>query len=192
MNTIAHHTCDANGELISVDDIKKHGPFLSVHTPQSPKSLGTGYYFFDNNVTAAHAHGKNRYRREYHIFVSDICIGAADYLLDLVGNRNDMLFIQSAMKTFSANLDEENAQKWTLGALIEIMKEANAFAYRAVRILDSSIMEDKPNRIKETDRIYWFSDEDKFLNLNPIFTICFFEIDPIVVQSFDHYHSSTQ
>ncbi len=121
MRIIGHHTCDAKGEIQDIAVIEAQGAFLSVHTNETPKMLGTGYYFFDNNLSIAHAHGKNRYKRQYHIFEAEIQL-TEDNFLDLVGNRMDMLWLQALRERLTPFL-AEGETNWKVGHLIEFLKQ---------------------------------------------------------------------
>ncbi len=193
MKIIGHHTCDGKGSLVDIAEIAAYGPFLSMHEePDKHKMLGTGYYFFDNNMAVAHAHGKNRYKRQYHIFEAELALDDAIFL-DLVGNRISIMYIQTVMQKFKPYTGE----KWTLGSLIEFLKEKHKeespkgvfpFPFKAIRVVDNSIEDDeqKSKGIKEDFRIYFFPDKDKYVNLSPIFTVCLLEKGASLIQSFKH------
>lgn len=200
MRILAHHTCDSKGDISDIAEIEAHGPFLSTHTePHKPKMLGTGYYFFDNNIDVAHAHGKNRYKRNYHIFEAELQLDE-NIFLDLVGNRQDMKYIQAMMQ----ELAQYTKDKWTLGSLIEFLKQKNKeaidigipirpFPFKAIRALDYSVRDDdeRSKKIKEDYKIYFNSQENKYINLQPVFIVCLLENDKSkndksIVQSFKH------
>jgi hypothetical protein len=183
MRIIAHHTCDSKGEKGLTEIV---GPFLSIHNEESPKMLGTGYYFFDNHKVAAHTHGKNRYKRQYHIFEAELIL-TEDIFLDLVGNRIDMIWFQEMMKFFRPNLKD---REWRVGHFIEFLKKKDAFPYKAIRAVDSSIdVEDLKNEVDKAE-VYYFEGKKKFLNISPIFTICLVQNDNSIIKYFKHIHSN--
>ena len=174
MKTIGHHVCNNQG---LIEDIEKQGPFLSVYLEEDEKQhkfLGTGYYFWDNNIGMAHAYGQKVYRRRYHIFEGKLELDT-DLILDLVGNRSDMLWFQEIMKRFEAL---RNTEKWTLGNFIEFLKRKNLFPYKAIRAIDNSIT---PKEV-----IKFINERPNFTNLNPIFIICLLDKQPDMLVSFEH------
>ncbi|MDD2582996.1 MAG: hypothetical protein PHR66_13485, partial [Desulfuromonadaceae bacterium] len=60
MKTIGHHTCSKkNGKAF----ILENAPFLSEYneTGKVLKFLGTGYYFWDDNIEMAHNWGRSHF-----------------------------------------------------------------------------------------------------------------------------------
>lgn len=201
MKIIAHHTCENKGEI---KDIELNGAFLSTNIDgniTNQKLLGTGYYFFDNNITMAHAHGKNRYRRKYYIFEAELNLKEDDFL-DLVGNRTDMIWIQDVKKRFEPHL-KDNQKK--LGAFIEFLKQKNSskefkgiFPYKAIRAIDNSVNTDKIKEdqkihleeVADESKMYFIEGKDKFINLQPIYTLCLLELDKSIFTSFKHIYTN--
>ena len=174
MKIIGHHVCNNNG---LIEDIEKQGPFLSVYLEEDEKQhkfLGTGYYFWDNNIGMAHAYGQKIYRRRYYIFEGELVL-EDDSFLDLVGNRSDMLWFQEIMKRFE---QLKNTERWTIGNFIEFLKRKNLLPYKAIRAIDNSIT---PKEI-----IKFINDRPNFTHLNPIFIICLLEKDETILKSFKH------
>lgn len=190
MRILGHHTCDSKGDISDIAEIEAHGPFLSY----SNQLLGKGYYFFDDNITLAHNHGYNRYKRKYHIFEAELQLDE-NIFLDLVGNRGSMKYIQAMMQ----ELAQYTKDKWTLGNLIEFLKQKNKeaidigmpirpFPFKAIRALDNSVQDDdeKSKKIKEDYRIYFNPQENKYINLQPVFIVCLLENDTSIIRSFKH------
>ncbi len=174
MIIVGHHTCSQEG---SIEDIERNGPFLSIHLeddPQQHKFLGTGYYFWDNNVGMAHSHGQNNYRRKYHIFEGELDIPEDD-ILDLAGNRIDMIHFQDTMDRISA---KEPEREWSLAHYIEFLKERDMFPYRAIRAVDTGI---SPKKI-----IKFVTSRRNYINLDPVFIICLLDCKPDMMTSFKH------
>lgn len=175
MRIIAHHTCLKQG---TISDIERHGPFLSTHLEedtQKHKFLGTGYYFWDNNIGMAHAHGQRNCKRKYYIFQAELDL-EEDVFLDLVGNRIDMLWLQEVIARFKRY---EGAENWKIGSFIEFLKQKGLFSYKAIRAIDNSI--DPKEMIK------FVENRDNFTNLNPVFIVCLLELSDKIIQSFTHF-----
>ncbi len=175
MRIIGHHTCSKLG---TISDIERNGPFLSTYVKDDNKQhkfLGTGYYFWDNNIGMAHAHGQNNYRRKYYIFQSELEL-ETDIFLDLVGNRIDMLWFQDVMKRFEHIKEVED---WTIGSFIEFLKKRGFFKHKAIRAIDNSI--------NSKEIIKFIDNRDNFTNLNPIFIVCLLEVNDKLLKSFTHF-----
>lgn len=175
MIVTGHHTCSSVGNLTK-NDIKL--PFLSEHIESEPskhKFLGTGYYFWDNNIGMAHSHGQNNYKRKYHIFEAKINSFDKSFL-DLAGNRIDMLFLENFIKI--CNVKNKETINWSLAQFIELLKTVNKFPYRAIRAIDTSF---KPKKV-----IKFISSRDSYINLNPIFIVCLQDTKSDLIHSFKH------
>jgi hypothetical protein len=175
MRIIGHHTCSKQG---AITDIEKQGPFLSTYISEDIKQhkfLGTGFYFWDNNIGMAHAHGQKNYKRKYYIFQAELEL-ESEIFLDLVGNRIDMLWFQEIMKRFEHIKEAEN---WTIGSFIEFLKRLGIFTYKAIRAIDNSI--DPKEVIKFIDT------RDNFTNLNPVFIVCLLDNNDAMLKSFTHF-----
>ena len=175
MKIIGHHTCSSEG---SISEIKNEGPFLSEHIDEDSKKhkfLGTGYYFWDNNIGMAHSHGQKNYKRKYFIFEAELNL-IDDLFLDLAGNRIDMLRFQEIMSKLSEI--ESSTQSWTLAHFIEFLKSKNKFPYRSIRAIDTSI---NPKEV-----LKFVPDRKNFINLNPIFIVCLLDKRSDIILSFKH------
>lgn len=175
MKIIGHYTCSQEGSIL---EIEKDGPFLSEHTEkdfEKHKFLGTGYYFWDNNIGMAHAHGRYNYRRKYYIFEAALNMDE-NIFLDLAGNRIDMLWFQEVM----AKLKEVDVStlSWGIAHFIEFLKSKNQFPYRAIRAIDVGA---KPKEL-----IRFVPDRENTTNLNPIFIVCLLDKGEDLIQSFKH------
>lgn len=174
MIIIGHHTSESKG---SAEEIEKQGAFFSTHKDEDfrhHKFLGSGYYFWDNNIGMAHAHGQKNYKRKYFIFEAELNLSKG-YFLDLAGDRIDMLWFQEIMDKLK---EVEGTQEWTLAHYIEFLKKKGQFPYHAIRAIDTSI------NPKET--IKFVSNRENHINLNPIFIICLLNKGKEIVSSFKH------
>lgn len=174
MKIIGHHTCNKTD---NIQEIEIAGPFFSTHIENDPihqKFLGTGYYFWDNNIGMAHSHGQKNYKRKYYIFESELNL-IEDSFLDLAGNRIDMIRFQDIMTKLK---EAEETQDWTLAHFIEFLKRKKMFPYRAIRAVDTSI---DPKEV-----IKFVPDRRNFINLNPIFIVCLLDKQADLIYSFKH------
>lgn len=156
--------------------------FFSQHSyadQEKRKVLGSGYYFFDNNMAVAYTHGNKRYKRKYMIFEAVLELKSDDFL-DLVGNPISMLWLQEVMKQLSPLLSEED---YKLGHFIAYLKRKDMFPFAAIRVVDNSI---QPDKIKGDDKIGFRQGKANFANVNPIFILCLLKKDPNIIQSFHH------
>ncbi len=174
MKIIGHHTCS---KIVNIEDIERDGPFLSTHIDNDQnqhKFLGTGYYFWDNNIGMAHSHGQKNHKRRYHIFESQLDLDDNTFL-DLAGNRIDMLFFQEIIEKLK---QIESTQNWTIGHFIEFLKRQNKFPFRAIRAIDSSI--------NPKEAIRFVPNRVNFINLNPIFIVCLLDKNKYQIIVFKH------
>jgi len=65
LETIGHQTIEDQN---NVDEVEKNGPIKAVFKPY----LGDGYYYWDNNIKAAHWWGSNNYGGNYMICESKL------------------------------------------------------------------------------------------------------------------------
>lgn len=175
MKIIGHHTCSRKG---SISVIEKEGPFLSKHVidnPENHKFLGTGYYFWDNNIGMAHSHGQKHYRRKYFIFEAELDLEESSFL-DLAGNRVDMIFFQKLIKKL--NDANPETRSWTLAHYIEFLKAQGKFPFRSIRAIDTSI---DPKEV-----LKFVPDRRNYINLNPIFIVCLTDKEDDLIVSFKH------
>jgi hypothetical protein len=174
MKIIGQHTCSKTN---NIQEIEQTGPFLSTHVDtdeRQHKFLGTGYYFWDNNIGMAHAHGQRNYKRKYYIFESELHL-ETEFFLDLAGNRMDMLFFQELMAQLKNVVDTQN---WTLAHFIEFLKRHHQFPYRAIRAIDSSI--------NPKEMLQFVPNRPNSINLNPVFIVCLLDNRKDMIKSFKH------
>jgi hypothetical protein len=176
VNTTGYHTCQARGKPEEIT-----GPFLATYDEQIKKYqyLGTGYYFWEDDIELARSWGKQHYKGRYYIFEAQLFI-ADNTLLDLLGDSSARKYILTLMKTFSNQ--SKIAGRWTMGALIEFMRKeapkgSEMFPYKAIRAADNSY-----NRREDTHP--FAPDQKSFINLNPKIIICLFGIEQPTIQLF--------
>ncbi len=181
MKIIGHHTCSSNG---IIQEIEQKGAFLSTHLEENlnqHKFLGSGYYFWDNNLNMAHYYGQENYKRKYYIFEAELNL-IDDYFLDLAGNRIDMIYFQEIMSKLQEI--DESTKDWTLVQFIEFLKSKNEFPYRAIRAVNTVT---NPKKVMK-----FVQGRDDFINLNPIFIVCLLDKKNDIVTSFKHIKTFPQ
>ncbi len=183
MITIGHHTCSsANGR----EYIKTHAPFLAENQPNGKMQfLGTGYYFWDDNIEMAHHWGDSHFKGNYCVLSFDLNM-PKEVFLDLVGNRQHMqVFLTMALKI-------QNQHKSTVGMnvgeIIELLKRfakdrPDIFPYKIIRAVDLS-----PKF--EQSKWYFVSSKKNYTLLNPRIIICFLEKNSLFLHLNDVIHFS--
>lgn len=180
MKTKGHHTMENRG-----NDARIKRPYISKYKgenhPNNP-FLGEGYYFWDNNIGMAHEWGAIRYPRNgYYIFEALLSL-EDNLLLDLVGNRSDLIRIKELFEFFMIKTEKK---VFDLCQFFEFMKfvvkynpqkYTKIFPYRYVRAVDSSK--------KTHDTIKFNMAKDPYTDLSPVYLICLFEINDLDLQRF--------
>lgn len=183
MKTKGHHTCLLEGHI---DTILMNAPFLAEDKPRIGRKqfLGTGYYFWDNNLPMANAWGKFHYRGKYAIVEIDFDI-KSDTCYDLVGNRSHQIDITIRLNKLLETSGNDKPRKWTLRQyFLFILKLADSdckiFPYKMVRAIDLL------NHIKyktEQDYINFTENKKNYTLLNPKIVICVFDKNTLNLQS---------
>jgi len=177
METIGHHTCKKdNGK----EYILKHAPFFAdfdTHSRQK-QFLGSGYYFWDDNIEMAHKWGKSHYKNNYFILQCNIHT-LQDRFLDLVGNRSHMRYFREVAEKY---IQRGYARKdWSLGSFIEHLKllakdHPEIFPFKIIRAVDLLPRDEK-------DRWYFVADMPNYTMLNPRIVICITSEKELFLQS---------
>jgi len=178
LKTIGHHTCKKEG---SKEKVLKEAPYIAEYNYEKDKLqfLGTGYYFWDNNIKMAQFWGKNHYNNNYYILECDLNL-EKPYFIDLVGNRGDILYFYKLINTFKKN--DSYDKKWTIGHFIEFLKNKNneidgIFPFKAIRAIDF-----KPTKKKKF--IFNFTRKrNNYTFLNPKIIICLIQKNNVILQS---------
>jgi hypothetical protein len=178
MKTIGHHTCSKkNGR----EYVEKNAPFHSIHdeTNNALKFLGSGYYFWDDNIEMAHYWGHMHFHCNYYIMECQLHL-ESDIFLDLVGNRSHLRYFKQLIQKF-----EEygfSRSKWTIGAFIEFLKSKEKdmpgiFPFKAIRAIDNSVAPKNKNTIQFVDN------KPNYTNLDPRLVICLIEKNDVILHS---------
>lgn len=178
MKTIGHHTCSKkNGNAF----VLAYSPFLSEYNESGKalKFLGSGYYFWDDNIEMAHNWGRVHFHCNYYIIECELHL-KSEIFLDLVGNRSHLRYFKQLIKKF-----EEygfSRSKWTIGAFIEFLKSKEKdmpgiFPFKAIRSIDNSVIPKNKNTIQFVDN------KPNYTNLDPRLVICLIEKNDVILQS---------
>lgn len=168
MITTAQHTCLNIG---TDEDLLKNSPFIGIHNPIEDKHqfLGTGYYFWDDNIEMARIWGKKHCNNSYVIIETEIDINQ-DKCFDLVGNRKHMKALLSIVNHLK--LYGYHKEKWVISQCIEFLKDKELnelfeFNYECVRAIDYV----KP-REYNPQKYLFVKNTDHYTILNPKIAIC--------------------
>ncbi len=182
--TIGHHTCSNLGNLNKI--WASGGPLaLSMYNLQKKEFpfLGTGYYFWDDNIKMAHFWGETRCQNKYYIFEAELNCKET-VLLDLVGNRKHMKWLVDAMELFKGY--NKKGAKWEIGKFIEFLKNIKSqnekfkdvFPFQSIRAVD---------HYAAIHYKYYFSEDTSrqdFIDLDPRFLICVIEKNENTIKNF--------
>lgn len=175
LKTIGHHTCLKDG---GEDFVLQKSPFYAEHNPAQGKHqfLGSGYYFWDNNLELSKVWGKNRCGNNYFVIEIDIDL-LSENCYDLVGNRNHQIHLMNALKEYEAELGVDKSKEWTLNQCISFLKELSnvdeqIFPYKLVRAVDLLNHE----QYKEAQKLIKFtSEKGNYTIINPKIVIFAFD-----------------
>lgn len=186
METTGYHTCSGEYGLANV---RRHAPFLSTFNEDKKKYnfLGTGYYFWDFNEEMAREWGMVHYKGQYFILKAELRI-EDHLLLDLVGNMKHIRYFGEIIQLFRKL---PNTDDWCLGKYIEMLKiyakddeeYTGLFQFIAIRAIDNK------RSGKEQYHIAFSPDRDNYTNLDPVMTICIFDLDKIFLKPLSYLGS---
>lgn len=185
MKTLGHHTCSAtNGK----EYIKKHAPFLAENQRGSKvQFLGSGYYFWDDNIGMAHRWGELHFKGNYCVLEFELNM-PENLFLDLVGNRQHMrTFIKMAE---SIQTMYKSSAKMNIGEIIELLKKISTdkpeiFPYKIIRAIDLMPKD-------EQSKWYFAPSKQNYTLLNPRIIICLLEKNSLLLQLREIVHFSGQ
>ncbi len=190
---IGHHVCgdrnDSN-EIVA----NKFPKALSIYDKQKlqtdrkyhPPYLGTGYYFWDYNISYSHYWGRNRVKGNYCIYEATILYN--NDMLDLVGNRQDMEKFRDYYQKFEEAKQQNpklHFDTYSIASCIEYMKSLGLFRYRAVRAIDrTKILEEYDYSLN--------GERNNKTNLNPLILVCVVEDGNDMLTSFKLKYNEQQ
>lgn len=166
MRTIGHHTC---GKKNGREYILEHAPFYAGFDEPSGRMqfLGSGYYFWDDNIEMAHKWGTDHYKGLYYILQCDVLM-PGELFLDLVGNRSHMRYFLKVAEKYAKS--GHARAKWSLGSFIEHLKmlekdRPGIFPFKVLRAVDMLPRD-------EHSKWYFVTGKQNFTLLNPRIVIC--------------------
>lgn len=177
---LGHHACKMDG---GKKFVRKNAPFLSeFRNGQSNNPfLGSGYYFWDDNLEAAEFWGNRHYKGKFYILKANIVVEDSLFL-DLVGNRSDMKYIAEAAKMFQDY--KELGANWTLAEFIELLKKQNKssefqgiFPFEVIRAIDSFAAKNKQNPRQFVNK------KNNYTLLDPRIIICVVSKNKSILQN---------
>ncbi|MFV0313019.1 MAG: hypothetical protein ACK5KN_15405 [Dysgonomonas sp.] len=170
MRTKGHHTCTKNGGR---EHVEKESPFFAKHDPDKKKYqfLGSGYYFWDDNIELAKVWGYSHCKNDYFVVEIDIEL-TEDTCLDLVGNRRHMMFFAAVMEKLRKEKGISKSE-WTISQCIEFLKRLSKdnisiFPYKIIRAIDYN--DDFKQKVAK-----FVKDKGNFTTLSPKMVICVIE-----------------
>jgi len=183
LKTKGHHTCLYNGDRESV---LRNSPFLAEYKPKEGKMqfLGTGYYFWDNNLELAKVWGKHHYNGKYAVIEVDFDL-KSDSCYDLVGNRSHQIDLAERLNKLSVNSGSNKTKKWTLSQFFTFIRKfavsnRDIFPYEMIRAIDL-LNHKKYEKVHEL--ILFTEDKDNYTVINPKIVICVFDKNRLNLQT---------
>lgn len=174
MIIIGHHTCKRDG---GEKYVLENAPFCSIYDSYANHKpfLGTGHYFWDDNIETAKWWGKLHYKDDYYVIEIALNL-TSEYFFDLVGNRQHIKTFIALEKNFRQKGYE--TKNWTIAAFIEFLKKFQLkdpmiFPYKAIRAIDYSAYQAYKEQYK-----YFFvqpGKDNEHTFLNPRLIICLLE-----------------
>jgi len=186
LQTVGHHVCLKTGGRAKVLD---ESPFLAEYIPNNLEEenkyqfLGSGYYYWDDNLNYAKTWGKNHCRGDFFIVESDLNL-AKGLFLDLVGNRGDIRFFYNLMKDLSSHVRKDAR---TIAGVIDIARglevlAPGTFSYKVIRSLDYTQFE-KTDKSEDKKAVRYVENKFNITLLNPRFIICLLEKSDVILLS---------
>lgn len=190
MNTIGHQTIEKTNEPVA--EREKNGPIFSPlfdkHGNPKPKPpfAGAGYYFWDDNIEAAHWWGETRYNNRYRIFKIDLTLNYDDNsFFDLVGSRKHLRLLQKMVEKARKKLQDQ-CKNWMLQDFITYFRKVEkehkngVFPFKMLRFNDSRV-----NKHRQMPIVLGKSREtENYTLMNPFYIVCVFELEDLYLPSF--------
>ena len=135
---LLHHTCKQDG---GEDYVLKNAPFEAKEIQQINKEqfLGSGYYFWEDDIKQAHHWGKVHYNNQYYIVAFE-CEIDEDFLLDLNSREGQKeFFALYSLYEKRANQINRKINKFPLNTFFNVLfkgKSGINFAYKTIKVKD--------------------------------------------------------
>ena len=104
-----------------------NAPFMAYHSPEMNRHqfLGSGYYFWENNIEMAMVWGRVRYDDIYFILEVQFDV-TEENCFDLVGNRNHQLYLVDCLEKLYKNFGI-NRNNWSISQCVYFLRKFNVF-----------------------------------------------------------------
>lgn len=137
--------------------------------------LGEGYYFWEENINAAHDWGKRHCKGKYNIVQYRDLEIPRNILLDF-GNRRDLAYFNELRNKYIVRRPE--SEKWSISVWIEFFKKIKLidnlhFPYNYFRAEENYPEAEKNAIIKE--KHIFASGEQYYTYLSPLWILCILE-----------------
>jgi hypothetical protein len=174
MDTIGHHTCSNS---CGYDYVFENAPFRAEFSEKEGKKpfLGSGYYFWEDNLPMAKEWGNAHYKGQYCILKTVIQV-SNNIFFDLVGSMKHINMLKILQAKFQEN--KFSRDNWELGKFIEFLKDRESeekykgiFPYQVIRAVDNL---PKPKWIMR-----FVKGKKHFTNLDPRYIICIISLDNV-------------
>jgi len=173
LKTVGHHACKQTGGYSSV---LENSPFYAEHNPGNNKYqfLGSGYYFWDNNLELAKSWGKSRCNNDYYVVEIDFEL-TSENCFDLVGNRNHQIYLLKMLDILKKETGHDKNKTWTLNQCVEFLRKLNrendnVFPYKLIRAIDLH-----NHTVKAQRSIKFIENKENYTIINPKLVIFAFE-----------------
>jgi hypothetical protein len=182
LKTIGHHTCKKDG---GENHVLEESPFFAEHNLKENKIqfVGSGYYFWDNNIDLAKTWGRGHYNDDYYVIEIDFEL-TTDNCFDLVGNRSHQIHLINALRQYESETGRKK-DNWTLNQCIQFLKElnkvdANIFPFKFVRAID---LLNHVRYAKAQLLMNFTNEKENYTIINPKIIICAFEKEDLILHS---------
>jgi hypothetical protein len=186
------HTCKSSHDAF----LKKNAPFKSVKIKLQNSNkfkipfLGEGFYFWEENLSAAHKWGKKHCKNDYKILeYIDLKIDKDD-ILDFL-NRRHISYFEDLKKEYI--LKRPESRKWRLASWIEFFKKINEtnpgfFPFNFFRA-DENFPDLRENN--EVKKKTFFSEfENYYTFMDPLYILCALNKSNLIFSNVNIYNKS--
>ena len=152
---VLHHTCKRDG---GSDFVLQNAPFLAIDNRESKKYqfLGSGYYFWEDDIKQAHYWGQVHYGKDNYFIVQFLCNIDEDDLLDL-DSKTGYNILEKVKEKFSEHTKRiknisDKCNNWSLSQWISFFYKYNetysiGFDFKAIKVKDYNFSRKKEQKI---------------------------------------------
>lgn len=148
---VLHHTCKKDG---GSKFVLQNAPFLAKDDKSAKKFqfLGSGFYFWEDDINQAHYWGQVRYGEDNYFIVQFVCNIDEDDLLDLDSKTgyNILEKVKEKLLAFTNTPNKQN--NWTLSQWVNFLYKYNeiysiGFDFKAIKVKDYNFSRKKEQKI---------------------------------------------